>query len=265
MQTTKEEKRASTEDMTIVVRKYEKNSDREEVLKIFRDGMISTIQPGLKEKLINSYYFMAYFCLISSIFFYYNYIVYSSSLTISPKDTIYDDENGMNSNNNNILYWICYILASSVLPYIAISFLSYKIADGYVVESITEKDLKSIEKYYLQTKRSMFWVACIGTEVVGTIALDEIKEGNKEGWKVGDGELRRMSVKKTCRGKGISRQLFLNLKKFCQQKKYKRIVLSTSELQKVACKMYSDSYNFEIEKIINWNGLLNIKYFKLEL
>ena len=82
MQTTKEEKRTSTQDMTtIVVRKYEKNSDREEVLKIFRDGMISTIQPGLKEKLINSYYFMAYFCLISSIFFYYNYIVYSSSLT----------------------------------------------------------------------------------------------------------------------------------------------------------------------------------------
>ena len=70
MQTTKEEKRTSTQDMTtIVVRKYEKNSDREEVLKIFRDGMISTIQPGLKEKLINSYYFMTYFGVITSTFF----------------------------------------------------------------------------------------------------------------------------------------------------------------------------------------------------
>ena len=40
MQTTKVGKRTSIQDMTIVVRKYEKNSDREEVLKIFRDGMI---------------------------------------------------------------------------------------------------------------------------------------------------------------------------------------------------------------------------------
>ena len=111
----------------------------------------------------------------------------------------------------------------------------------------------------------MFWVACQGSEIVGTVALDEVKKGNVDGWKVGDGELRRMSVKKTSRGKGVARLLFSTLKEFCLMKKYNRIVLSTSELQKAACKMYRSAYNFKTEKIVDWNGIVNIKYFKLEL
>lgn len=260
-----------TKGAGVRVREY-RPSDRKQVLQIFREGMVGTIQPGLRDKLINSKYMVAYFVLVSSIFYHFNYS--GTSLPVvstKPHNTIYDDgENNINHTYDihvDMFYWTVYIFSSTVFPYLLISFLSYYVANDYVKESITKKDLKNIENYYLKTKsnRNMFWVACQGTEIVGTVALDEIKTGNVDGWEVGDGELRRMSVKKTSRGKGVARLLFSALKEFCLIKKYNRIVLSTSELQKAACKMYSSAYNFQIEKTVDWNGIVNIKYFKLEI
>jgi ribosomal protein S18 acetylase RimI-like enzyme len=55
-----------------------------------------------------------------------------------------------------------------------------------------------------------------------------------------------MSVAPSARGKGVARALFSALKRFCAEKEYMRIVLSTSSLQAAACHLYP-SLGFEAE------------------
>ena len=121
----------------VLVREY-RPSDRKQVLQIFKDGMYGTIQPGLRDKLTKSNYMMAYFVLVSSIFYYFNY----SGASLPVINTIYDDgENNLSHTYNihvDMFYWTVYIFSSTVLPYLLISFLSYYAANDYVMESITK-------------------------------------------------------------------------------------------------------------------------------
>jgi GNAT superfamily N-acetyltransferase len=113
----------------------------------------------------------------------------------------------------------------------------------YVSEAIVKKDLKCITTHYLKSPRSHFWVAVTGKDVVkGCVAVEEVLEGNSDGWAVGDAELRRMSVDNRCRGAGVAKKLFAELKRFCSAKGFKRVVLSTTDWQHDACKMYPKVY-----------------------
>ncbi len=135
------------------------------------------------------------------------------------------------------------------------------IARDYVQTSL-EKDMKDPVSRYIESEDglSSFWVAVAVDEeeeeeegskgraeggrscsyretIVGTVALEPPTESVSKDvyspWSVegGDGELRRMSVKPSHRGRGISKLLFAALREHAKTKGFKRIVLSTSELQ----------------------------------
>ena len=88
--------------------------------------------------------------------------------------------------------------------------------------------------------------------IVGTVALEPPTESVSKDlyspWSVegGDAELRRMSVKPSHRGRGISKLLFAALREHAKTKGFKRIVLSTSELQVLDCKLSDLCFSFSL-------------------
>ena len=154
------------------------------------------------------------------------------------------------------------VLLGGVVPYVVLFVFPRYIANDYVDECIRKKDLKDVQQYYMSRDRCNFWVAeTAESEIVGCVALDEILPENAEGWKVGDAELRRMSVKKSARGMGLATLLIAELESFCRTKNYKRIVLSTSEMQVAAKKMYVKKFQFEEERFHDWHGIIRIHFF----
>jgi GNAT superfamily N-acetyltransferase len=195
---------------TITIRSFRDiDSDIDKVREIFTKGMISTISSGLQWKLVTGKYAAAYVVLIAVLCcFEFAKVFFVWTLAVA------------------LLVGVLIMLPSSI-------------ARGYVQEAIVKKDLKDIHAHYILNPRSHFWVAVTGRdEVKGCVAVEEIIKDNSDGWLVGDAELRRMSVDWSCQGFGISRQLFDALKAFCKEKGYKRIVLTTSEMQSAACAMY---------------------------
>ena len=81
-------------------------------------------------------------------------------------------------------------------------------------------DIKNIPAYYQKTNSENFWLAIDeNDEVVGTIGLNDCKNGN--------GELQRMCVRKDVRRQGIATKLLAELLKFAKEKLYKTIYLTT--------------------------------------
>ena len=56
-------------------------------------------------------------------------------------------------------------------------------------------------------------------------------------------------------------ELIFELEAFFRTKNYKRIVLSTSEMQVVAKKMYAKNFHFEEERFHDWHGIIRIHFF----
>jgi GNAT superfamily N-acetyltransferase len=193
---------------TITVRSFRKD-DTDTVRHIFAKGMLSTISSGLRWKLISGKYAAVYAAVVAVLYCFEFASVF--------------------------FLWTLFAAALTGL----LVMLPSSIARGYVQEAIVKKDMKDIHAHYITNKKSHFWVAVTGRDSVkGCVAVEEITEGNSDGWLVGDAELRRMSVDWSCQGFGISRQLFEELKSFCKAKGYKRVVLTTSEMQATACVMY---------------------------
>ncbi|KAF9932741.1 hypothetical protein FBU30_007391 [Linnemannia zychae] len=131
--------------------------------------------------------------------------------------------------------------------------------------------------------RSQFWVACLDTHpdiVLGSISLDDIffhsesllakhlREGQSPKTFVEpsefDGELRRLAVHPNYRRLGISKMLLQTLYDSAKKHGFKRIILSTTLLQKEALVGYI-RFGFEREKFVNvseffqfWYGQLNL-------
>ena len=77
-----------------------------------------------------------------------------------------------------------------------------------------------------------FWVADTGG-VVGMVGIEHRDDETAE--------LRRMAVEKAQRRKGIARELLATAEAFTESRGYRRIVLSTSELQVAARQLYESS------------------------
>lgn len=101
----------------------------------------------------------------------------------------------------------------------------------YVEQAIAE-ELGRVEQYYLQREDQSFWVADAGG-VAGMVGLEH-RDGQTA-------ELRRMAVEKAQRRKGIARELLATAEAFSRSHGYRRIVLSTSELQVAARRLYESS------------------------
>lgn len=90
-------------------------------------------------------------------------------------------------------------------------------------------DLLSIEKIYLSGNGN-FWVALDSDKVIGTIALEDMKE--KQGY------LQRMYLAKKYRGTGLATELLNNLLKFARARGFKEIYLGTTNVAKRAIRFY---------------------------
>jgi putative acetyltransferase len=101
----------------------------------------------------------------------------------------------------------------------------------YVEQAIAD-ELGRIEEYYFGREDQAFWVAVAGG-VVGMVGIEHRDDQTAE--------LRRMAVEKAQRRKGIARELLATAEAFSRSRGYRRIVLSTSELQAAARRLYESS------------------------
>ena len=102
---------------------------------------------------------------------------------------------------------------------------------SYIERAIAD-ELGRIEEYYFRDPRQHFWVAEEG-RVLGMAGIEKHTDDAAE--------LRRMAVERSRRRKGIARQLLATAEAFCREQGYRRIVLSTSELQAAAERLYESS------------------------
>jgi GNAT superfamily N-acetyltransferase len=97
------------------------------------------------------------------------------------------------------------------------------------VETAIREELSRIEEYYA---RGAFWVA-EQNRVVGMVGVEPHGEDAAE--------LRRMAVDRKYRRKGIGRELLAAAEAYCRASGYRKIILSTSELQVAARRLYEAS------------------------
>ncbi|KAG0209647.1 N-acetylaspartate synthetase [Mortierella sp. GBA30] len=158
------------------------------------------------------------------------------------------------------------------------------------IQSCFEDDLQDIAGYYQSSSlngkknHSQFWVACLDSHpqvILGCIALDhnyvhltQLKKkhmaqgGTVETFippKESDAELRRLSVHQDYRRLGIGKILINALTAHAVEKGFKRVILTTTMVQKEAIRGYIGC-GFEKENLIRldkyfslWFGVLNLK------
>jgi putative acetyltransferase len=98
------------------------------------------------------------------------------------------------------------------------------------VERAIREELGRIEEYYFGRDGQGFWVV---DDVVGMVGIERQTQHSAE--------LRRMAVKSSHRRKGIGRELLRTAEAFCREFGYGMVVLSTSELQVAAMRLYESS------------------------
>lgn len=105
--------------------------------------------------------------------------------------------------------------------------------DGIADEFGFDKTRRIEPNYSEKDPNSNFWIA-IGEDkdVIGTVGLENRTNGI--------GYLSEFYVKKELRGKGIGKNLFSELLKFAQQKKYKKIFGATLPENESARKLYRE-------------------------
>uniref|UniRef100_A0A673ITH6 N-acetyltransferase domain-containing protein n=1 Tax=Sinocyclocheilus rhinocerous TaxID=307959 RepID=A0A673ITH6_9TELE len=108
------------------------------------------------------------------------------------------------------------------------------------------EDLLDIRNSYMQPgSRSCFWVAELKGSIVGTVGILPCVE------EPGAWELKRISVKKEFRGRGLGKALCKTAFEFVARHNVKRVVLFTSMVQTDAHKLY-DSIGFKKEEEFVW-------------
>ncbi|XP_063781499.1 probable N-acetyltransferase CML1 isoform X2 [Pseudophryne corroboree] len=107
------------------------------------------------------------------------------------------------------------------------------IYSSYVQQSLQD-DMLDIRKYYLQRDGYCFWVAESAGEVVGTVAAvpPHHPGGDRQV------ELKRLSVPRRHRGKGIAKALCQTVIDFAKQRDCEAVILETSLSQYDACRLY---------------------------
>lgn len=104
------------------------------------------------------------------------------------------------------------------------------------IERAIQEELGRIEEHYFARDDQGFWIAQqagMSHGMVGMVGVEHREPGVAE--------LRRMAVARAQRRKGIGRKLLAAAEAFCRKAGYRRIVLSTSELQLAAAQLYHSS------------------------
>ncbi|XP_053314014.1 probable N-acetyltransferase camello isoform X5 [Spea bombifrons] len=93
-------------------------------------------------------------------------------------------------------------------------------------------DLMDIEKSYMDDARSCFWVAESGGRVIGMVGVQPARDSEKVM------VLRRLSVAKDQRFRGVARSLCAAVIDFARQRGCERVSLESSMIQRAAHKLY---------------------------
>jgi N-acetylglutamate synthase-like GNAT family acetyltransferase len=112
---------------------------------------------------------------------------------------------------------------------------------GVEITAADQPDLGNIPEYY-QHGRGQFWVAVVGGEVVGSVALLDIGEGGVA--------LRKMFVKKEYRGKErkVAASLLSTALDWAREKAVRNIYLGTTSKYHAAHRFYEKNGFARIEK-----------------
>ena len=129
------------------------------------------------------------------------------------------------------------VLSTNILAVAGAMFYIYHhLKQGFrlYVEGSLQDDLESIDTFYLNNGASHFWVAAeeATDQVIGCVALDVHQDA--DGW----GQLRRMSVDKAARRRGVAAKLHAALLEHAKQHKLQGIFLTTSNIQLAAIRLY---------------------------
>ncbi len=100
--------------------------------------------------------------------------------------------------------------------------------EAYIERSLAE-EIDRIDDYYRE-RNGGFWVAIDGDDVVGMFGLEQSGPDAME--------LRRMYVDPDQRRRGIARTMLAFAEDQCRRRNFKRLDLSTSELQPEALALY---------------------------
>ncbi|KAM9330276.1 uncharacterized protein PAF06_011451 [Gastrophryne carolinensis] len=123
-------------------------------------------------------------------------------------------------------------LFSLVLVFIGGRRLLTKDYQQYVERSQRE-DLLHIEESYMATKNSCFWVAESNGRVVGMVGAQSLPCSGQVM------QLRRLSVARDQRHKGIAKALCTTVIDFARERGYTTLTLETSMIQRAAHKLYA--------------------------
>uniref|UniRef100_A0A3P9KHV4 Si:ch211-195e19.1 n=1 Tax=Oryzias latipes TaxID=8090 RepID=A0A3P9KHV4_ORYLA len=135
----------------------------------------------------------------------------------------------------------CALITSSksfLLPVLAVTLLLAVARLGIVymfnryIEATLSSDLRDVTSSYLRSPDSCFWVAESEGQVVGTVAC--LPAENAPGCL----ELKRMSVRRSHRGRGIAKALCRTVEAFTRDRGYAAVVLHTSMVATDAQKLY---------------------------
>uniref|UniRef100_A0A3P9IZ71 Si:ch211-195e19.1 n=1 Tax=Oryzias latipes TaxID=8090 RepID=A0A3P9IZ71_ORYLA len=124
---------------------------------------------------------------------------------------------------------LCTLLTSSksfLVPVLATTLLLVGVHQGQ------SSDLRDVTSSYLRSPDSCFWVAESEGQVVGTVACMPAESAP------GCLELKRMSVRRSHRGRGIAKALCRTVEDFTRDRGYAAVVLHTSMVQTEAQKLY---------------------------
>ena len=100
--------------------------------------------------------------------------------------------------------------------------------EAYIALSLRE-EIDRIPAYYAASRSASFWVAADKNGLVGNFGLEPVDAGL---------ELRRMYVDPRARRQGLGRLMLAHAEFVAREQGHARIVLSTSELQSAAIRLY---------------------------
>lgn len=104
--------------------------------------------------------------------------------------------------------------------------------EAYIVRSIDE-EIGQIARFYDTAIGNSFWIAERANQLVGMYGLERLRDGVVE--------LRRMYVDPDIRRQGLARRMLAHAETVAVEAGYRRMELSTSELQEAALGLYRRS------------------------
>ncbi|XP_036372318.1 probable N-acetyltransferase camello [Megalops cyprinoides] len=115
---------------------------------------------------------------------------------------------------------------------------------GQGIQLGLREDLLDIRKSYMRGEASCFWVAESGERIVGTVAILPAKD------EAGSWELKRISVRRAHRGRGMAKALCRTALDFVAAHGVENVVLFTSMVQTDAHQLYRSLGFQKVEEFV---------------